>query len=1021
MELISRAATGSDTAGGREPSVSANGRHVVFTSPGANLVADQVDAGGTVDVFLHDRITGVTTLVSHRAGSPVTAGNGNASSPVISADSRYVAFVSDATDLVADQVDDAGTSDIFLHDRVTGVTLLVSRTAGSPVTAGNRVSFTPRISANGQVVAYVSLARNLVAGQVDANGADDSDDFGTDVFLYDRVTGATTLVSRAVASAVTTGDGASTLGDMSADGRYIAFQSQASDLVPGQEDDPGTVDVFLYDRVLETTVLVSRTTDSSVTASTRARSPVLSADGRFVAFTSLSANLVVGQSDLGQDDDVFLYDRLSGDMTLVSRKAGSPTIGGNGSSLSPAISADGAWLAFLSSATDLVTGQSDVNAQSDVFLYDRLGSTTILVSGAGGSPTTTANGAAEHVVLSTDGTRLAFTSRATDLVAGQVDANGSTDVFRYDRLTGTTVLVSRTPGSPVTTGNGGLGFSSVPAISADGQTIVYATPASDLVAGLADLNGTFDAFLHDEPGGTTVLSRRDPGRPGASGSGRLTSPSSVSADGRHVLFTSQAENLVPGQGDTNHDDDVFLHDRVTGATALVSRAGASPATAGNGPSSFAVLSADGRYVAFSSFATDLMSGQQDINDSVDVFLHERETGTTTLVSRRADSATTAGDRFSFNPAISADGRFVAFRSSATDLVADQVDSGTSSDVFLYDRVTGSMTLVSRAAGSAAEATGQANGSPGVSADGRFVAFESGAFNLVADLVGHGFSDVFLYDRVTGAMTLVSGAGGSATVTGNDRSEFPIISADGRFVAFQSLATDLVPDQADTNGESDVFLYDRVAGSLTLVSRTAAAALTTAAGPSEILALSADGGVVAFRSSAPDLVVGQEEAGPRLDLFVYDRVAGVTTLVSRPATSDVVAGVVSAEDGALSADGRFVAFSSPVPDLVPGQVDLNEALDVFLHDRVTGATTLVSRARLSRVPGPAVLTSNGISGRPVLSSDGTVIAFVGTASNLTGDDDLNGMEDVFVLDRRCPDAPGPRSPARSCPGAASRPD
>ena len=249
--------------------------------------------------------------------------------------------------------------------------------------------------------------------------------------------------------------------------------------------------------------------------------------------------------------------------------------------------------------------------------------------------------------------------------------------------------------------------------------------------------------------------------------------------------------------------------------------------------------------------------------------------------------------------------------------------------------------------------------PGISADGRFVVFRSFAEGLVPGQVeGNVSGDVFLYDRLATTVSLVSRVPASAVTSGNGESENPEISADGRLVAFRSEATDLVAGLADVNGAPDVFLYDRELQSMTLVSRAAVSPVTTGNGGSRDPMLSADGGFVAFRSEATDLVAGQVDGNAGSDFFLYDRQLGTTSLVSRAAGSPVTTGNVSLDGRlALSADGRFALFDSPATDLVAGQVDENGVEDLFLFDRVAGQITLVTR----RLAGPG-WTGRGLGSR-----------------------------------------------------------
>jgi hypothetical protein len=322
-----------------------------------------------------------------------------------------------------------------------------------------------------------------------------------------------------------------------------------------------------------------------------------------------------------------------------------------------------------------------------------------------------------------------------------------------------------------------------PRISADGRFVTFASFATNLVAG--DTNGSQDIFVHDRESGTT--SRVSVASDGTQGSG--FSPS-ISADGRFVAFLSWASNLVPG--DTNNTADVFLRDRQNGTTIRVSVA--SDGTQANSDSDGASISADGRFVAFTSYASNLVAG--DTNDGADVFVHDRQSGTTTRVSIASDG--TQGNSRSHATSISADGRFVAFFSFASNLVAG--DTNAVPDAFVHDRQTGTTSRVSVAS----------DGTQGnnityfssISADGRFVAFFSEASNLVAGDTNE-IHDVFVHDRQSGTTSRVSIA--SDGMQGNDESYDPSISADGRFVAFNSAASNLVA--GDTNGP-DVFVHDR---------------------------------------------------------------------------------------------------------------------------------------------------------------------------------------------------------------------
>ena len=256
----------------------------------------------------------------------------------------------------------------------------------------------------------------------------------------------------------------------------------------------------------------------------------------------------------------------------------------------------------------------------------------------------------------------------------------------------------------------------------------------------------------------------------------------ISADGRFVAFESLHINLVPG--DTNNTVDVFVHDRQTDTTERVSVA--TDGTQGNNESRSPAISADGRFVAFESVASNLVPG--DTNNQFDVFVHDRQTGIMERVSVATDG-TQANSFGSLIAAVSADGRFVCFSSNASNLVPG--DTNNTVDVFVHDRQTGTTERVS--VDSLGNQGNMISNCGDISADGRFVVSLSGASNFVPGDT-NGFQDVFVHDRQTGTIERVSvdSLGNQA----NDHSFSGAISADGRFVAFYSSATNLVP--GDTN-------------------------------------------------------------------------------------------------------------------------------------------------------------------------------------------------------------------------------
>jgi uncharacterized repeat protein (TIGR01451 family) len=393
---------------------------------------------------------------------------------------------------------------------------------------------------------------------------------------------------------------------------------------------------------------------------------------------------------------------------------------------------------------------------------------------------------------------------------------------------------------------------------------------------------------------------------------------------------------------------------------------ASDGTQGNYNSNVPSISADGRYVAFQSDSTNLVGW--DTNGFEDVFVHDKITGQTRRVS--VDSNGAQGNGQSNNSFISADGRYVAFRSNASNLVSG--DTNGTWDVFIHDNITGQTTLVS-VDNNGAQGNEWSDW-PSISADGRYVAFTSGASNLVGgDTNGHW--DIFVHDNTTGQTTRVSVDSNGAQ--GNGQSYGPFISADGRYVAFSSVASNLVG--GDTNGKYDVFVHDRTTGQTRRVSVDSNGA--QANGDSGVRSFSADGRYVAFESIASNLAGG--DTNGYWDVFVHDNTTGQTRRVS--IASNGTQGNGQSFDPSISTDGRYVAFFSDASNLVGG--DTNGIWDVFVHDNTTGQTRRVS------------IASNGTQGNngsqsPSISADGRYVAFASTASNLVSGD-TNGDQDIFV--------------------------
>jgi len=418
---------------------------------------------------------------------------------------------------------------------------------------------------------------------------------------------------------------------------------------------------------------------------------------------------------------------------------------------------------------------------------------------------------------------------------------------------------------------------------------------------------------------------------------------------------------------------------VTPGTHQVSLAadGSQPDARSNQPS----ISSDGRYVAFTSEASNLVA--DDTNGVTDVFVRDMLTGTTTRVSLATDG--TQGDKVSYWPYISANGRYTAFVSEATNLVLN--DNNEVADVYVHDNKTGKTEVAS--VSSDGTLGNDLSFWASLSSDGRYVAFMSAATNLLDSDQNHDW-DVFVHDMKTGETKRISLASDGAE--SNAQSEYPVISADGRYVAFASDATNLVA--GDTNGYRDVFEYDRKSGEIIRISVASDGTQANEGTELGAIAISGDGKFVAFASMASNLVA--DDTNQVWDIFVHDRLTGLTSRVS--VANDGTQANAGSYGVSITADGRYVAFGSNATNLVSG--DTNGVQDVYIYDRQTNQVALVSVAddgTQGDLPSGFTLVAPGgvdIAYGSLISSDGRTVIFMSNASNLVEHDD-NWKQDIYL--------------------------
>jgi hypothetical protein len=654
----------------------------------------------------------------------------------------------------------------------------------------------------------------------------------------------------------------------------------------------------------------------------------------------------------------FLEDRRLPSVGLISFNSANNDTGNTGSTFSNS-SADGRYIVFQSAATDLVKGIHDANsAGGDIFVRDRLTNTTTLAS-INRFGTATGNNSSMNPVISANGRFVVFESLANDLVAN--DTNDSVDVFVRDLVAKTTKLVSVNRSGHTTLGASST-ISDSPQtpgrfISDDGRYVVFQSNASDLVAN--DTNAQPDVFVRDlVANATTLVSVNGAGT--ASGDARSDHPV-ISVDGRYVAFDSNARDLVRGLTDFSFHRKVFVRDLLAKSTTLASTNKSGGATVDD-DSFLPQISGDGRVVAFSSYAH---LAANDTNTFPDIYARDLRKTVPTLVS--ASRTGGAANYSSFDPVISDDGRFVAFDSLADNLVANDNDGHAiaNKDVFERNLGTNTTSLVS------VNSTGTGSGdlesrAPSISGDGRFVAYESHATNLVAGFVRRHENtfavDIFLRDVIGKTTTLVNAALGSTTHTGNNSANFPIVSRDGRFVSFQSMGSDLV--SRDSNGiQTDVFVSP--------------AAYQTP--PAVVLQLSATTYSVAENAGKATITVTR--TGP-----------SYTTVQVHYATSN----------GTAIAGADYTAVSGTLT-LTPGQTVATFAVPITddpLHD-----STETVHLTLSSASGGATLGSRSSAVLSILDNDAVL---------------LRSAADTGALRQFPPEPTGNRAPGQDIPDGERSP-
>jgi len=934
------------------PRITAGGRWVVFTSAAGDLVPG--DNNSAVDVFVRDRQTGATEIISRRDGGGGSAG-GSSLAPDITPDGRYVVFHSTATNLVPSgqwpPTTNAWRSLIYRFDRQSGEMRLIN--VNRPVPTPNpllqgaltnlvRELVHPTVSPDGQRVLFAVGRNRFGTPSAGFPGQPDS------LFLWDAASGVTEHVTERYHpndSAQFTGQPIDNAPVMNADGRYVGFASTTQ-----QSLRLGTSDVWLYqmnvvvrDRVGLTNIVPNWLLDPGSMGTTgQPRSLVsgISADGGHLLFER-RRGVLVGEDSL--PSHLWLLQLATGVLTCVSTNSvlGEP---GNANSESGALGADGNWVAYFSRASNLVA--SDNNNLRDVFLYDRVNGTNLRISTHAAWQGVLGGRVEQAPQLTPDGRFVLYQAIGSGL-------------FRYDRVTGTNALITADVEADA------------PDISADGRFVVFTARPSSITP--SEPNPHRQVYCHDfETGLTELISVRDPAVPIATPNGATSLElAAVSATGRFIAFTSYADDVGEGASRSGR---LWVRDTQLGTNILVSVDTSGAPLSAVDAFRNVQLSADGRWVTFVSGDSGLVPG--DGNGQDDVFLRDLQAGTTRLVSRLLTSGDVPAHR-SHGPVLSRDGRLLVFRSDGPgvaanggffDLVAHSVSENT-------NRIAtpGINELGGPTASSQCEL-------PVISPDGRWLLFQSQAYNLYREST-LGFNKLVLKD-----LTLQFG---------------------GHFV--EAHRVDIGPQNQLLPGSQPgdwAFSADSQWLVFNYWDFTTAGVYRrqTASGPAELITTNgfrpfiANGGnVVAWQSRMP--AAGYTDTNATWDVFHHRIDQGVTEVISLDRSGTQTGNGASRLTG-LSPDGRYVLFRSHAANLVAG--DENRSLDLFLRDTLSDVTVLLSR----NVGG--VAGADSFSGKAVFTDDGSKVIFESYASDLVAGD-FNLERDIFVAQLELPDGDNDQLP------------
>jgi Tol biopolymer transport system component len=892
-------------------------------------------------VTAHGQITKPPVRVVNTPGTTGATAVGSSSGPAVSANGRYVAFCSNAKDLVAGQGNPL-VLDVFLRDVDGGTTAPISLTTNG-VTGGNGNSGFPMISADGSLIAFVSGATNLTSPTSNSY---------PQLFVRNLASNTTEIVS--VNSAGTSILGGVADYDMTPEGRYLVF------VVSSQ--------IYWRDRFAHTTSLVtSRASNPTQPSAGRADTVNISTNGQRVIYTSAASDLASGNSSV--NIHAYLYDAGLQTNSCLALDV-KPLIGGMPqASSNVTISADGSAVAFVA-----VTNASYLIYETTADRQPRIVATNIDLT--------------VPPLLSSDGGQVLY----------RVATNGITNVYLWNAQTAVTQTIN------ITT-DGHVNGDSIPcAMSSDGTRIVFVSNSTNLTADIA--NGLYQVYIRDTLVSTTRLVSVT--STGSAPTSQLHSYPTISSDGSRIVFTSADNSFVPN--DNNRDIDMFVWSWATGQIQLVSTKDAAQTSNSDvgaiAPASYSVTS-NGTFVTFA--ASDGALAANDTNGLVDVFARNILTGTTTFASDDGLGGIVT-DRPAASPAISSDGRYVAY---VRPYYWTNLNAG---NVLIRDLQPGGFGVRTNFAFDGAN--------PAFTPDGRYVVYQT--TRNMAFGGPPGFYNIYGYDILSNINIPISPTRATAIVVPDSDSTNAVVSPDSRWVTFLS-ASQYKTSVTPTTTSVHVYARNLMSNTTILVSAM------SSIGNCSNQTFSADSQVIAYSTSSSglsviathnlgnssDQIVVYNATNPSLNrdgtIIAYNVQKGSSNQIYVQTIGTTKSNLVSVGyDGVslarsncsapiLTADGRFVIFTSTATNLVAN--DTNSLTDIFVRDLVLSNTFAIS-GPVSSVPSLGAVN-------PVVAADGRTIVFQSFSLDLNtniltanrnlfiarimvGDSDHDGMDDDWEM-------------------------